>query len=72
MFNFSTIVHATDIAGIQTPARHLHTLLFLLGSCLVEPFMIASKLGMPMKNKYAIRSKISEAKIRQIVRLFAV
>lgn len=25
-----------------------------------------------MKNKYAIRSKISEAKIRQIVRLFAV
>jgi len=30
MFNFSTIVHATDIAGIQTPARHLHTLLFLL------------------------------------------
>lgn len=26
---------------------------------------------MPIKNKYAIRSKISEAKIRQIVRLFA-
>ena len=25
-----------------------------------------------MKNKYAIRSKISEAKIRQIVRLLAV
>lgn len=25
-----------------------------------------------MKNKYAIRPKISEAKIRQIVRLFAV
>ena len=33
---------------------------------------MAPKLGIPMKNKYATRSKISEAKIRQIVRLFAV
>ena len=30
------------------------------------------KLGMLKKKKYAIRSKISEAKIRQIVRLFTV
>ena len=33
---------------------------------------MASNLGIPIKNKDATSSKISEAKIRQIVKLFAV
>ena len=33
---------------------------------------LAMRLGEAMKNKYAKRSRISEAKVRQIVKLFAV
>ena len=45
---------------------------FKLGPWLVQRPILVKKLIMAMKNKCILRSKISEAKLRQIVRIFNV